>query len=82
MQTQPEVFWGVIPMPHDPFPKVVVRPTVKRAEVEPMTSYLKSEWCACKESEFLCYPEDGECTCGVVKHHVHCKHCGGISQIG
>lgn len=45
-------------------------------------SKLTSEWCKCGERwEFLCYPEDGECTCGVYKHHVHCV-CGKISQVG
>lgn len=44
--------------------------------------YLKSTWCKCEESEFLCYPEDGACDCGCYKHHVHCKKCGCISQVG
>jgi hypothetical protein len=47
---------------------------------EPMA--LIPEWCMCgNAAEFLCYPEDGECSCGVNKHHVHCK-CGRISQVG
>ena len=37
--------------------------------------------CDCDDSTFLCYPQDGECSCGMFKHHVHCA-CGGISQIG
>jgi len=48
-----------------------------------MASFLTSEWCTCgPDSEFLCYPDNGCCSCGTHKHHVHCKHCGGISQIG
>ncbi len=48
-----------------------------------MEPFLTSEWCQCgPDSEFLCYPKDGCCTCGTHKHHVHCKKCGGISQIG
>lgn len=44
---------------------------------------LKGDWCECgAESEFLCYPEDGCCTCGCYKHHVHCAKCGCISQVG
>lgn len=39
-------------------------------------------WCRCKESTFGSYPQDGECNCGVYKHHVHCGKCGKISQIG
>ena len=42
---------------------------------------LIPEWCNCGHEEFLCYPGDGECECGVYKHHVHCK-CGRISQVG
>lgn len=42
---------------------------------------LKAEWCECKKAEFLCYPEDGVCTCGIEHHHVHCT-CGGVMQMG
>lgn len=43
---------------------------------------LTQEWCECGPSgTFLCYPEDGTCSCGEYKHHVHCV-CGGISQTG
>ncbi len=42
---------------------------------------LKADPCKCKKSEFLCYPEDGCCSCGTYKHHVHCV-CNGISQWG
>jgi len=44
--------------------------------------FLVPEWCKCKQSKFLCYPEDGVCHCGVYKHHVHCAKCGGVSQVG
>ncbi len=43
--------------------------------------FLKREWCQCGKEEFFCYPDDGECPCGIIKHHVHCT-CGGVSQIG
>jgi hypothetical protein len=42
---------------------------------------LKPSWCNCGKDEFLSYPKDGECSCGVYKHHVHCT-CGAISQVG
>ncbi len=46
---------------------------------------LKASWCTQDEHDdtnsFLIYPKDGECTCGVYKHHVHCAH-GYIIQIG
>lgn len=43
---------------------------------------LKQEWCECGPAgAFLCYPENGACSCGEWKHHVHCI-CGGISQTG
>jgi len=57
-----------------------VQNTVK--STKKMAPFLISEWCKCENSEFLCYPEDGCCSCGVYKHHVHCKNCGGISQVG
>ncbi|HUV65713.1 MAG TPA: DUF2958 domain-containing protein [Sedimentisphaerales bacterium] len=43
---------------------------------------LSPFWCGCEKSEFGCYPEDGACTCGIYKHHVHCAKCGGVSQVG
>lgn len=42
---------------------------------------LEPYWCECEASEFLCYPEDGDCECSLYKHHVHCT-CGNISQVG
>lgn len=35
----------------------------------------------CFKEETGSYPGDGECECGMVKHHVHCS-CGGIVQVG
>lgn len=41
------------------------------------------DWCNCgDEHTFGSYPEDGECSCGVYKHHVHCGTCGKIQQVG
>lgn len=56
--------------------------THTKADLLKYGRYLVNRWCDCKRSEFLCYPGDGECLCGTHKHHVHCKNCGGISQIG
>jgi hypothetical protein len=42
---------------------------------------LVAEWCNHDECEFRCYPGDGECKCGVHKHHVH-GTCGRILQVG
>ncbi len=44
---------------------------------------LIAQWCKCKkgDEEFLNYPEDGECPCGIDKHHVHCI-CGYVLQVG
>jgi len=38
--------------------------------------------CECDEPKFGCYPEDGKCSCGHHKHHIHCETCGKISQYG
>jgi len=72
-----------IKVSHDPnLPvRIEIRETAKREDL--LGVKLSSEWCKCgKDEVFGCYPEDGECTCGVYKHHVHCGRCGGISQIG
>jgi hypothetical protein len=43
----------------------------------------RDAWCKCgAESVPGPYPQDGECKCGVYKHHVHCAKCGKISQVG
>jgi len=47
-----------------------------QAEVE-----LRHNWCECGKDEFHSYPEDGQCVCGMHKHHVHCT-CGGVMQVG
>jgi hypothetical protein len=43
---------------------------------------LSSDWCSCGHEVFHSYPQDGECSCGIYKHHVHCATCGCVSQIG
>jgi len=61
--------------------RVEVRDTTRN--VSNMKAFLRHAWCECGEdAEFLCYPEDGCCTCGEYKHHVHCRKCGGIMQVG
>ena len=63
--------------------QINVHDTCDRKETNKMKPFLVPTWCTCDwDSEFLCYPDDGECVCGVWKHHVHCKKCGGISQVG
>jgi hypothetical protein len=40
-------------------------------------------WCHCNgDVSASIYKADGECMCGVVKHHYHCPDCGKITQIG
>lgn len=59
--------------------------------------YLCKEGCGCQKNpfkliqawcphngvgcEFHSYPQNGECSCGEYKHHVHCQH-GYIIQTG
>jgi len=58
-----------------------VRETTRDTKKE--APFLRDVWCECPDGgEFLCYPEDGCCTCGIHKHHVHCAKCGGVMQIG
>lgn len=62
-----------------------VHPTLSKEEMEKLQKATKvkltSEWCECANPKFLCYPDDGQCECGIHKHHVHCV-CGGLQQIG
>jgi hypothetical protein len=64
---------------------ITVHDTIDRQEIRELQArnqvLLSPQWCECDFDEFLCYPEDGECDCGVHKHHVHCT-CGKISQVG
>lgn len=36
----------------------------------------------CETMEFTVFADDGECECGVHKHHYHCSVCGKIVQVG
>lgn len=44
----------------------------------------RDEWCDCDDANprDVIYRDDGECDCGIEKHHYHCPHCGGVTQIG
>ena len=41
-----------------------------------------SKWCQCDEPGESDFKDDGECSCGVEKHHYHCTACGKLTQIG
>ena len=43
---------------------------------------MKKVWCQCKDEGETRFFDDGECNCGVHKHHWHCENCGKITQIG
>ena len=62
--------------------KFEVHDTAGSEELKPMKPYLRFEWCECEHGEFLVYADDNACPCGISKHHVHCKNCGGVMQIG
>jgi len=59
----------------------------KRCEyyARPYYFTLIGDWCKNEDKndkcEFHSYPQDGECSCGIFKHHVHCHH-GYIIQVG
>ena len=61
-----------------------VADTVDREQIKAIKKGLEllPRWCECDKPEFLCYPEDGECPCGIYKHHVHCRSCGAVLQVG
>ncbi len=58
------------------------RYTVKLKFEKATTFKLVNDWCGCDNPEFHSYPQDGECSCGRYKHHVHCANCGAITQVG
>lgn len=64
---------------------IAVNPTIAVDIHEPST---EARWCKCDEnSSDKCFTRstyfgDGECDCGVEKHHYHGGVCGGITQIG
>lgn len=39
-------------------------------------------WCRCKKSYSTVFMDDGECDCGIHKHHYHCECCNKVTQIG
>jgi len=54
----------------------------KLASIKETDRFIAEEMCSCDNPTFGSYPQDGECSCGMYKHHVHCGNCGKISQIG
>lgn len=42
---------------------------------------LSPSWCEREDCEFRSYPQYGECSCGLMKEHVHCQH-GYVIQVG
>lgn len=54
----------------------------------------RSSYCSCKirpesdEQDYRFFVDDdgfevnGGCPCGIYKHHIHCKKCGGVTQVG
>ena len=61
---------------------IEVHDTSGAEELAPMKPFLKPDWCQCENPEFLVYADDNACPCGLDKHHVHCKKCGSIMQVG
>ena len=62
-----------------------------------MTTTLINRWCPMggrhmvptpdgdirpRECSLEIFKDDGECTCGVWKHHWHCEQCGKVTQVG
>ena len=61
------------------------RPIVKRITPVNAPATPVNQWGCIGEPHaqtFGSYPQDGECPCEAVKHHVHCGVCGGITQVG
>jgi len=54
----------------------------KLASIKETDRFMSEEMCNCDNPTFGSYPTDGQCDCGMWKHHVHCGTCGKISQIG
>ena len=62
--------------------KIEVHEQACGEQLDRMKAYLIDTWCECDNPEFLVYTDDGNCPCGVYKHHVHCRNCGAITQVG
>lgn len=48
---------------------------------------LRPEWCKKPTAHDplmrrVIFTDDGTCPCGIGKHHYHCGHCGGVTQVG
>lgn len=63
--------------------QVIDNPEIRDLERRMKKAYADVPWCKCGDKQtFGRYPEDGQCSCGMYKHHVHCGNCDRISQIG
>jgi hypothetical protein len=47
-----------------------------------------AKWCQCgkcvkeQDMDFSTFSWKSGCKCGIQKEHIHCVHCGGVSQVG
>jgi hypothetical protein len=58
--------------------------SLKEQDIQELKDSHKPEWCTCDNPDFAdegMIP-DNSCVCGIGKHHVHCKNCGCIVQVG
>ena len=43
----------------------------------------ENAWCKCGNEKGSYFTgDDGDCNCGIYKHHYHCRLCDGVTQIG
>lgn len=50
--------------------------------VDRFKGFLQLVDCDCELPEVLCNVAQGKCSCGKLVEHCHCKHCGGIAEVG
>ncbi len=82
------VYWGFEVAQLETKEKVVIYPLSGQEEEESYEADSGEVWCDCPEKDkercsMGCeFRGNGECACGVYKHHYHGGVCGKITQIG
>ena len=63
-------------------PKQKIARRVKAGFLTLTANFTDTDCMFCKDMLNPIFKNDGECTCGINKHHYHCSSCGCLTQIG
>ena len=63
-------------------PKQAIARRIKVGVLKLTANFTLDNCSICNDMINPIFKNDGECTCGINKHHYHCSSCGCLTQIG